>query len=91
MTSYTLNTLDYTLKDNGISMTCAVLAGNASGFSYCIETLDTNNEIHLWFSKNTNLTEDVYTSGSIWSAFLPSDKMAELVTFLRIPDRRPSL
>jgi len=90
MTNYQLNRLDTILKENGIRMICACLAGKDSGFIYQIETLSSENTAHVWFSRNTELTEDKYSSGSIWSARVPSGKLTELVAFLQIPESNPA-
>jgi hypothetical protein len=91
MTNYQINTLAKILNQNGVTETCGVLAGEHSGFGYIIENLSAENRVHIWFALNTNMTEEKYKTCSIWSAFLPSGKITELLAFLNIPATNPNL
>lgn len=91
MTNYQINTLAKVLKQNGISEVCAVLAGDQSGFSYIFNSLSSENRLHIWFALNTQMTSETYGKSVIWSAFVPSGKLTELLAFLEIPSRNPAL
>jgi hypothetical protein len=91
MTNYQLNTLAKILTKNGVSETCGILAGEHSGVSYIIENLNASNPVHSFFIANAEMTEDKFKTCSIWSAFLVSGKKRQLIAFLQIPERNPSL
>jgi hypothetical protein len=91
MTNYQINTLAKTLKKHQVTETCAVLAGEHSGFSYMIENLDASNPVHAFFIANAEMTEEKFKTCSIWGAFLRSGNITKLLAFLEIPERNPSL
>jgi hypothetical protein len=91
MTNYQINRLDTILRENGISMICSTLAGEQSGFIYQFDSLNTENPVHEWFTKNTQIKGDTYRTETIYSAFVPSGKWTELVAFLQIPASNPRL
>ena len=90
MTNYQINTLEKILKQNGVTETHGVLAGENSGWGYIIANLSAENRVHIWFALNTTMTEEKFKTGSIWGVFLPSRKIDELVAFLQIPESNPA-
>lgn len=90
MTNYQINKLDTILRENGVSQTCAVMAGKDSGFSFIIENFDPKNTVHFFFSQMKTFRGETYRTETIHSAFVPSDLMGVLISYLNIPASRPA-